>query len=296
MTPEEVTTLLLSNEHLQSRLVEEDEVARLRSLIGVFADEIHILVYLRRQDRVAVSHYSTRLKIGADPVGPIFPLPAAGGALPSYFDYDAMLRRYEAVFGAENISVQILEPARLLGGELLCDFRARCGLASSPDYVEPARQNLSLSELGLRFYQRFNSSVPRFVADRVNPYRQGIDEAVSKVSIGPGPQARREDAEAFYRGFEAGNRAINARVLRRRCQPRSSTPISRCMTPTRTVRSRRNRSSISPPIFGWSDRGMWSNCASRTRSCGFRFPPGCIRMSLCPSCRSRPSMEHARSI
>ncbi len=208
-----VTTLLLSNEHLQSRLVEEDEVARLRSLIGAFADDIHILVYLRRQDRVAVSHYSTRLKIGAEPVGPIFPLRAAGGPLPSYFDYDAMLRRYEAVFGAGNISVQVLEPARLLGGDLLRDFCFRCGLDTSSDYVEPARQNLSLSELGLRFYQRFNARVPRFVADRVNPYRQGIDEAVSKVSSGPGPRARREDAEAFYRWFEAGNRAINARYF-----------------------------------------------------------------------------------
>jgi hypothetical protein len=215
----EVTTLLLSNEHLQSRLVEEDEVARLRSMIGAFADEIRIVVYLRRQDRVAISHYSTRLKVGIEPVGPIFPVPTADGALPSYFDYDAMLRRYEAVFGAENISVQVLEPARLLGGDLLRDFRFRCGIVSSPDYVEPARQNLSLSELGLRFYQRFNAQVPRFVDDRINPYRQGIDDAVSKVSSGPGPHARREDAEAFYRRFEAGNRAINARYFAYEVRP-----------------------------------------------------------------------------
>ena len=73
----EITTLLLSNEHLQSRLVEEEEVARLRSLISTFTDDMRIVVYLRRQDRVAVSHYSTRLKAGAETVGPIFPPAAA---------------------------------------------------------------------------------------------------------------------------------------------------------------------------------------------------------------------------
>ncbi len=209
----EVTTLLFSAEHLQSRLVEEEEVARLKSLVGALADDMRIVVYLRRQDRVAVSHYSTRLKAGDEPVGPIFPPLPPGDALPDYFDYDRMLRRYEAVFGAGNVSVQILEPTRLLGGDLLCDFRFRCGIASSPEFVEPERQNLSLSVLGMRFYARFNAQVPRFVDDHVNPYRQGIDEAVNGMCAGPGPRAGRADAEAFFHGFEAGNHAINLRYF-----------------------------------------------------------------------------------
>jgi hypothetical protein len=223
----DVTTLLMSNEHLQSRLVDQDEVERLRSLIDAFADDIRIVVYLRRQDRVAVSHFSTRLKAGDQTIGPIFPDPGAGGALPAYFDYDRMLRRYEAVFGPENISVQILEPSRLVGGDLLCDFRFRCGIDSSPDYVEPARQNLSLSELGLQFYKRFNAKVPRFVANRVNPYRQGIDDAVSQVSSGDGPHARRADAEAFLHAFEAGNRAINIRYFGDDAHPLFDTDFTR---------------------------------------------------------------------
>ena len=100
-----------------------------------------------------------------------------------------------------------------MDGDLLCDFRLRSGVAESPDYIDPPRQNQSLSDLGMQFYERFNAKVPRFVADRVNPYRQGIENAVNQVCAGAGPRARRVDAEAFYRSFAAGNLDIKNRYF-----------------------------------------------------------------------------------
>src|SRR5665213_2989949 len=50
-----VHTLLLSNEHLQSRLLRIPEVNRLQEFLKQYTDDIKLIVYLRRQDSVAVS-------------------------------------------------------------------------------------------------------------------------------------------------------------------------------------------------------------------------------------------------
>jgi len=216
----ENSTLILSNEHLQSRLIEQEEVDRLRDFISPLVDRTQILIYIRRQDRVAVSYYSTRLKADLDLEGPLFPTCAADAPLPDYYDYDRMLRRYEATFGRENITVRIFEPAGATGWDLLRDFREQCDIPESNDYLIPSRENQSLSELGIRFLRRFNKQAPRFVEGRLNPYRAEIIDATGRCFSGPGPEVRRLDAEAFYRHFEEGNEAINSRYF-----PESTGPL-----------------------------------------------------------------------
>ena len=57
-------TAIFCSEHCHSRLKTAAEVEALRDFLGGFFDEVRIGVYLRRQDQVALSLYSTRLKSG----------------------------------------------------------------------------------------------------------------------------------------------------------------------------------------------------------------------------------------
>lgn len=64
--------LLISSEHFHSRLLEIDEIVSLKKLLEPYVDNFRVIAYLRRQDRLAVSSFSTKIKAGA--VNPmIFP-------------------------------------------------------------------------------------------------------------------------------------------------------------------------------------------------------------------------------
>jgi len=206
-------TLLLSNEHLQSRLLQLNEVKRLRDFLTQYTDDIKLIVYLRRQDRVAVSYYSTKLKASHVGDDAVFPLIGPDDKLPPYYDFDSMLKLYELVFGIENIIVRILEPRRLTGGDLLVDFRATCAIPEDVEYVEIPRRNESLSEIGIAFFKRFNEAVPRFLDGRPNFMRGDIIATMMKRFSGSGPQVARRDAEEFYSRFVESNGRICARYF-----------------------------------------------------------------------------------
>jgi len=62
--PTHVQSIVLSNEHCHSNLVDRQEIEKLRELLFRVSQDITVIVYLRRQIDVCVSHYSTLLKLG----------------------------------------------------------------------------------------------------------------------------------------------------------------------------------------------------------------------------------------
>lgn len=210
----DISTILVSNEHLQSRLVGLGEVMRLKRFMDEFTNSQRIIVYLRRQDRVAVSHYSTKLKAGNIGDAGVFPFIDPDQHLPPYYDYNSLLKRYEKVFGHDSITVRIFEPRRLLKGELLVDFRDACGFPADWNLIDVPRTNESLSEVGIQFFRRFNELVPRFIDGLPNPARdESIIRTITKRYHGAGPMVSRDEAEGFYRSFEASNRAVAERYF-----------------------------------------------------------------------------------
>ena len=63
--PARIHTVLFSSEHLHSRLIDQGSVQRLHDLVAPLVDEVAVLVYLRRQDRLAVSRHTTAVLHGA---------------------------------------------------------------------------------------------------------------------------------------------------------------------------------------------------------------------------------------
>nr|MBA3326009.1 hypothetical protein [Paracoccaceae bacterium] len=60
----DAATAIFCSEHCHSRLTSPSEVATLRAFLAEFFDDVQVCVYLRRQDHVALSLYSTSLKSG----------------------------------------------------------------------------------------------------------------------------------------------------------------------------------------------------------------------------------------
>ena len=193
-------TLLLSNEHCHSRLIAPGTLDRLKTLLDQFAPRVEIVVYLRRQDQLAVSLHSTRVKLGGH--GPILPPVGEHGPGP-YFNFRSLLRRYSHVFGQDAMRVRLFERDRLVGANVVTDFYHVAGLGlPAPDLP---RANASLSARQNAFLERFNAIFPLMKDGRLNPMRGPIFDVVSNVCTGAPFRPARADAVAFYKHFREGN-------------------------------------------------------------------------------------------
>lgn len=197
--------LVISNEHCHSRLRHLDAIARIASLVDIPVENFEVIVYLRRQDRLAVSLYSTRLKLGGQ--GGVFP-PVNPRALPHYFDFSRLLSLYSQAFGAQRLRVRLYDRTRLEGGDVVTDFYNMASLGVAPS-TQP-RANASLSRRQVLFLERFNRLFPMIREGAINEERGPIYAAIRKAGLGEPFLPPRDEATAFYDHFRAANEAVRA--------------------------------------------------------------------------------------
>jgi hypothetical protein len=204
-----VTNVVFSNEHIHSRLTRLGEVQLLRELIQRHCETIKIVVYLRRQDKIAVSLYSTLYRAGAIGIQPVFI-----NQQPMFYDYYAILDMYARVFGRENVIIRILEPARLINNNLLDDFSNAVGLnLEGRTHRRPPPLNVSLTPDAIQFLAEFNRHVPWLVDGKVNKYRADILAVIDARFCGQAQLVSRGQAEEFYSRFKEMNERTREHFL-----------------------------------------------------------------------------------
>ncbi len=148
--PAGIARVMFSSEHLHRRLETLAEVRRLRDLLAAHFDAIRIVVYLRRQDRLAASLYSTKIRYGASWDLPV--LPGKRMRDSHYYNYRVLLEKYIEVFGRANVAVRIFEKPRLADGDVLRDYCQVAGIdfdqAAAPDVKNPSLSAAALMVLG----------------------------------------------------------------------------------------------------------------------------------------------------
>lgn len=191
--------LILSNEHCHSRLRLERSMINLVRFLEPISSEIEILVYLRRQDRLAVSASSTRTRHGGQ--GILFPKREHPQFY--YYQYDELLELYARHFGRDAITVRLFEKPLLEGGDAVEDFFKTAKLGKPP--AGKFHANPSLSRAQFLFLNAFNTRFPFIKNGQVNPDRGDIVAIVKEVRKGAPFRPARADAEAFFAQFEEGN-------------------------------------------------------------------------------------------
>ena len=101
-------TLLITSELISSRLSTESEIERLVAQVGQYVDAIRFVVFLRRQDQLALSRFSSILRSGHSEFSDIFVnySPENFLLIPDhrvvsddlfFYDFEAILSRFERV-------------------------------------------------------------------------------------------------------------------------------------------------------------------------------------------------------
>lgn len=201
--------LILSNEHCHSQLTSDAEVARLGDLLRAVAQEITVIVYLRPQHELALSKYSTHIKMGGRSINPF---PNTRNGLPAYYDYQSLIARWSNQFGAENMHVRLFDRSAMVNGNLLDDVAAVIGLDTA-SLVVPPKQNESLSPEGLALLRALNEHIPRFLDGKRNPLHTKLVRQMERTFPGRGVQVGRKRAETFLAAFEAGNETVRTQFF-----------------------------------------------------------------------------------
>jgi len=199
--PQQVTLVVLSSEHCHSRLVRPSEVRRLKRFLDALFDECQIILYLRRQDKVAVSLYSTALRVGFTNRA-VIGKPDANNP---YYNYETLLDRWADVFGDQHIIPRILEPSRLHNGTLIADFCHVTGLPDPCDLLAVADRNVSLTATAQEFLRLFNQFVPGHACGQPHPLRGPIADYLEQGFSGRPRMPARQDAIQFYAAYRPSN-------------------------------------------------------------------------------------------
>ena len=220
-------TVIISNEHCSSRLVNTSEISRLRKLLAQIFSNISVVIYLRSQGESLRSAYSTQIKTGSTAE---FDYPSPD-LIESRYNYDAILDKWETVFGKQNIDVRMFSVEDFIGGDVVTDFIERLGLDIPTDDIgrEP-NKNVSLSAFSIEFLRSLNRFVPYTIDGQMNPLRGNLHDLVEQFSDTVPYEGNAKIMAALDLAASEGNERVRRRYFPDRpaplfTSPRSSVPI-----------------------------------------------------------------------
>jgi hypothetical protein len=164
-------TVVISSEHLQSRLTDPEELQRLHDLLAPIYSSIQILLYIRKPIDTAISSLSTGIKCGKTATR--IP-PPSDPYIQNLCMHRQTVERWATTFGLSNITVRLFSRQHFKDGDLLRDFAAASAIPFDDDLAIPPRTNEKLGFDGLRFLGLINEQVPYIAQDRFNPLRANL--------------------------------------------------------------------------------------------------------------------------
>ena len=208
--------LIISSEHFHSRLTSTEGIARLKILLEPWVDNFEVVLYLRRQDRMAVSLFSTKIKSGTgNPV--LFP-GAPNQELIYYFNYEQIYAQWRAVFGKAAMQVRLYAKEEWEKGDLLLDFCQVAGIDSKGKNI-PGIENEALNQEGSDFVLEVNRQLPNIVDGKRDAERDELVAFIAHLCRGSYYPASRDQAIKFYRRYAESNQRLKEKLFPERSVP-----------------------------------------------------------------------------
>lgn len=186
------------------------QVVSLANRLGDMFSSIKVILYIRRQDRVAVSHYSTALRGGGVPEKSFSDRlgPTRRAML-----YGTLMTDWERAFGRDAVVIRRFAPQLLLEGDVIADFCSLIGVDHKRLCALP-RENEALPGMSAIFL-RFLNKLDREHEHVLKPVRTRIVQALERAD-GSGialPKPSRGEMREFLASFDAQNELVRRRYF-----------------------------------------------------------------------------------
>ncbi|MGH3506995.1 MAG: hypothetical protein ACRDO2_07300 [Nocardioidaceae bacterium] len=182
---------------------------RLAGLAGRLADQLRVVVYLRRQDDHMVSRYQQGVKIGWVARLEEF----ARQDMAGLYNYDERLRRHERLVAPTELVVRRFEQSSFSDGSLYQDFLDAVGVpARAADLAQVPRRNESLDAESVEFLRLLNLYRVEHEGARVGLIdNRQLTRRLAEVSHGPTLTLPGPVLDQFMARWEKPNRAVARR-------------------------------------------------------------------------------------
>lgn len=220
-------TLVISSELIHSRLHTASEVDRLLSFFHDAVDEIVVMVVLRRQDKLAVSRFSTAVRSGLGDFDAVFwdiadhafvriPPGRSIDDMVHYYDFAVLIDRFAQVLGDAAMRVHLYEE----DGTRLDPFAALCvhlAIDARDLDLTVNEFNPAISAEAQYVLAALNRRFPMLLPDGRRDWQYSrLKRRVETEVTGQRREVARADARAFAARFDASNEAVRARFFPRR--------------------------------------------------------------------------------
>lgn len=196
------SVLIISAEWLHPRIRSPAEFFRIKVLLEEIVDDIEILMYIRSQDEMAVSLYSTSVKAGNYDS---FKFPSIVGTnLPYYYDFLSIYKNWKAYFGVGNVKVKVFNQFHMRDGDVVKDFLTYLSIDFGP-VAKATMDNKSLSEEGLILLRSFNFWLEKSHNDVSEDVKVKIKKQISDSFRGKCELATDYERKEFYNVFLSSN-------------------------------------------------------------------------------------------
>lgn len=219
---ENADTLVISSEHFQSRLYLDREISALKDFLEPWVETFEIVVYFRRQDELALSLLSTRLKSSAQVT--LDNILKTLNSAPKYYAYDEIYARWAKAFGDEAMRPRIYDPEHWPEDGLVADFCVATGIPKLSSV--PNRQNRSLNRQGFQFIHALNHLYPNPPGDRSDEKRAELVRRVGQLFAGKYYPLSQHQAISFYRQFDKANERLRGMAFPEKDAPLFSEDFS----------------------------------------------------------------------
>ncbi|MBX9699327.1 MAG: hypothetical protein K2X74_07810, partial [Acetobacteraceae bacterium] len=201
--PASVHTVIFSAEHLSAKIADEADARRLREFLDTWFDRYRVILYMRRQDELAISGYSTRLRAGRSHENV---LPTTEGVHARH-DFLPILERYGAAFGRDALLPRIFARDAFKDGDLLSDFRDAAGLPALPN-LPPKAMNTSINVAAQEFVRRLNAIHQDEGDGDHDKIPNQIRAILNDHFSGQGRRPSQAEAVAYYAKYRESNETI----------------------------------------------------------------------------------------
>lgn len=209
----EIHSVIVSSEHLHSRLQTEKEVENLAGLLREFFDEIEIVCYFREQSGLAKSLYSTAVQSGAIVPFSNFLSRCHPGSF--YYNYFTVCNKWASVFGAQNITARLFNKDAFVDGDIRKDFLDIVGVSAEGLNFDQRDLNQSLSPAALELGVVVNRAFPRYRSDgTLDKARESLFNVIRSSALARSRNQGRLDTGNLYERFDKSNTLFARRYLK----------------------------------------------------------------------------------
>lgn len=201
--------LIISHENY-SWINSDKDIKLIANKLYKYTNEVEIIIYIRRQDSLAISQKQegTKWRDNSFVYGhelKALPLKLTPEAK-AYLNFYEKIQKWSKAFGEKNIKVRIFEKDRLHNGDAVEDFTQVVGIQDYDKLQHVERVNESIARIPQLFLHQTRNY---FVED--TPQKDFLVQEVVKLDFDKKDKLLPSQAEAisFYKQFKSNNQKLN---------------------------------------------------------------------------------------